>query len=387
MKALRFLTAGESHGRGLAAILDGMPAGLTLEAGYLNAQLKRRQQGYGRGGRMKIESDEAEILSGVRHGKTLGSPIALLIWNRDWKNWTEAMKVEPGGDESLKSVSVPRPGHADYQGIVKYGHSDVRNVLERASARETAARVAVGTVARRFLEEFGIEIGSRVVSIGDVVDEEAGEDLSGAELNRRCDASEVRVLGKSAEKKMIAAIDAAKKAGDTLGGVVEVRVTGLPLGLGSYVQWDRRLEGDLGKAFLSMNAIKGVEIGMGFETARAPGSKAHDELFWDKTKTHAVRKTNRSGGIDGGMTTGMPLVIRAAMKPLATLMEPLRSIDLKSKQEVTAHIERSDVCAVPAAGVICETLAALELADAFLVKVGGDSIQEIRAHYDATRKV
>ena len=386
MKILRLLTAGESHGRGLSGILEGMPAGLPLLAADVNADLGRRQQGYGRGGRMKIEKDEAEILSGVRHARTLGSPIALLIWNRDWKNWTEAMKVEAGGDEDLKAVSVPRPGHADYQGVVKYGHTDVRNVLERASARETAMRVALGAVARRFLQEFGIEVGSRVVSIGGVVDAELAPEMSGRALNARADASPVRVLTKKAEAAMIAAIEKAKRAGDTLGGVIEVRATGLPVGLGSYVQWDRRLEGDLAKSFMSLNAIKGVEIGLGFAGAGQPGSQAHDELFWDKKKTHAVRRTNRSGGIDGGMTTGMPLVIRAAMKPISTLMEPLRSIDLKTKQAVKAHIERSDVCAVAAAGVIGEALAALELADAFLAKYGGDSMAEIRAHYNASRK-
>jgi len=386
MSPLRFLTAGESHGRGLVGILEGIPAGLALEAAFINAQLERRQGGHGRGGRMKIEKDEAEIVSGVRRGKTLGSPISLLVWNRDWKNWSEAMRVEPGGDEKLKSVKVPRPGHADYVGGVKYGHSDLRNVLERASARETAMRVAVGSVARKFLLEFGVHVASRVVSIGAAEDDADAEKTPVERLNEAADASPVRCLGKKAEREMVAAIDAAKAAGDTVGGVFEVRTSGLPVGLGSYAQWDRRLEGELAKALLSLNAIKGVELGDGFAAAKRPGSQVHDELFWSKDKTHAVRKTNRSGGIDGGITTGETLVLRAAMKPISTLMKPLRSINIETKEEVAAHVERSDYCAVPAAAVIGESLVALVLADAFLAKFGGDSIQEVRAHYESSRR-
>lgn len=387
MSLLRYLTAGESHGRGLVGIIDGIPAGLEIEASFINAQLARRQGGYGRGGRMKIEKDEVEIISGIRHGKTLGSPISFLIWNRDWKNWSEAMRAEPGGDEQLKSVQVPRPGHADYVGAVKYGHKDVRNVLERASARETAARTALASVARKFLEEFNIHIASRVISIASVVDAETAENIQVEKLNALTDASPVRCLDKESEKEMMAVIDAARKTGDTVGGVVEVRVSGLPIGLGSYAQWDRRLEGELSSALMSLNAIKGVEVGLGFEGARSLGSKAHDELFWNEDKTLVTRKTNRSGGIDGGISTGETLVVRAAMKPLSTLMEPLRSINLKTKEEVLAHIERSDVCAVPAAAIIGESLVALVLADAFLTKYGGDSLLEIRAHYQASKMI
>ncbi|MFH1725898.1 MAG: chorismate synthase [Elusimicrobiota bacterium] len=383
---MRLLTAGESHGPALTGILEGMPACLPIEASYVDAQLARRQKGHGRGGRMKIERDTVEILGGVRHGRTLGSPVAMLVRNRDWKNWRRAMRVEPGGDESLKAVRVPRPGHADYQGAVKYGHSDIRNVLERASARETAARVALASVARRLLEEFDIRVASRVVSIGEESDKADAESVAVADLNARADASPVRCLGEEAAERMVKAIDAARKAGDTLGGVFEVRVSGLPVGLGSYAHWDRRLEGDLAKAFMSLNAIKGVEIGLGFEAARRRGSAVHDPLYWSEDRAHAVRRTNRSGGIDGGLTTGQTLVLRAAMKPIATLMEPIPSVDLENKKEAKAHVERSDVCAVPAAAVVAESLAALELADAFLLKNGGDSIAEIRAHYEASRK-
>lgn len=386
MRPIRFLTAGESHGKGLVGIIEGIPAGLDLGAAFINAQLARRQHGYGRGGRMKIEKDEAEIVSGVRHGKTLGSPISLLIWNRDWKNWTEAMRADAGGDEKLKSVKVPRPGHADYVGAVKYGHTDIRNVLERASARETAIRVALASVARKLLLEFGVHVASRVVSIGEVEDTEDASSVAVEKLNEATDGSPVRCLGKKAEKAMVDCIDAAKEAGDTVGGVFELRVGGLPVGLGSYTQWDRRLEGELAQALLSLNAIKGVELGDGFAASRRPGSQVHDELFWSKDKSHAVRKTNRSGGIDGGITTGETLVFRVAMKPISTLMKPLRSINFETKEEVAAHVERSDYCAVPAAAVIGESLVALVLAEAFLSKYGGDSVDELRAHYEASRR-
>lgn len=385
MRLLRLLTAGESHGPELHGTLEGMPAGLTLRAADLDAELARRQKGYGRGNRQNIETDKADILAGVRRGETLGSPIHLRVVNRDWKNWTDVMNVEPGGDPGKRRVSVPRPGHADYAGHVKYGHADLRNVLERASARETAMRVALGAVAKRFLAELGVSIGSRVVSIGTAVD--SAEDLPAAgDLNAAVDASPVRVLSKDAEAAMIALIDEAKAKGDTWGGVFEVRVDGLPVGLGSYAHWDRRLEGDLAKAFLSLNAIKGVELGLGFDSARRPGSQVHDELFWNADQTAATRKTNRSGGIDGGMTTGETLVLRAAMKPISTLMTPLGSIDLETKRDVKAHVERSDYCAVPSAAIIGEALAALELADAFLVKYGGDSMTEVKAHYGASRR-
>lgn len=385
MKTLKLLTAGESHGPALTGILEGMPAGLFLTAEHINQQLSRRQQGHGRGGRMKIEKDQVEILGGVRHGKTLGSPIAMQIQNRDWKNWQDAMRVGPGGDESLKTVQIPRPGHADYVGGVKYGHSDLRNVLERASARETAIRVALATAARKLLAEFGMNIASRVLSIGGVRDDSNIETLSCKQIMEKTDASDVRCIDENTAEKMIAEIDAAKKDGDTLGGEFEVLVDGLPVGLGSHTQWDRRLEGEVARMFMSLNAIKGVEIGMGFAAARARGSDVHDALYWDDTKTYATRKTNRSGGVDGGMSTGEMLVVRAAMKPISTLMKPIPSIDLKSKETVDAHVERSDFCAVPAAAVIGESLAALVLADAFLQKFGGDSIEEIKAHLEASR--
>jgi len=385
MRLLRFLTAGESHGPVLTGVLEGMPAGLPITAEFIDAQLARRQLGHGRGGRMKIERDQAEILAGVRRGFTLGSPISLEVRNRDWKNWTSIMNAEPGGDESVRRVNVPRPGHADHAGGIKYGHTDLRNVLERASARETAMRVAVGSVARRFLEELGVTIGSRVISIGSALDKKDVAGVSAADISKRADESPTRCLTKEIESRMIQEIDAVKEAGNTLGGIFEVIVDGLPVGLGSYVQWDRRLEGDLAKAFLSLNAIKGVEFGMGFESARRRGSDVHDALYWNVDKTRVIRKTNRSGGIDGGLTTGEPLVIRAAMKPISTLMNPLDSVNLDSKEAVTAHVERSDYCAVPAASVIGETLAALELADAFLVKFGGDSLDELRTRVIAWR--
>ncbi len=386
MKVLRLLTAGESHGPGLTGILEGLPAGLELRADYIDAQLARRQKGYGRGARMKIERDAVEIRGGVRHGRTLGSPIAMFLENRDWKNWRKVMRIAPGGDEALKAVRVPRPGHADYAGHIKYGHHDLRSVLERASARETAMRVALASAARRLLHEFGIHIASRVVSIGGAADDSDAETLALSEFSKRADASPVRAVGDKAGKAMVRAIDAARKKGDTLGGVFEVRVSGLPVGLGSYAHWDRRLEGDLGRAFMSLNAVKGVEIGLGFTGAGRRGSEVHDALYWDEHKTRAERRTNRSGGIDGGITTGETLVIRAAMKPLASLTRPLDSIDIQTKKAAAAHLERSDVCAVPAAAVIGESLAALELADAFLLKFGGDSIWELRSHYEASRK-
>jgi chorismate synthase len=363
-----------------------MPSGLPLEASFIDHELARRQMGYGRGGRMKIERDQAEILSGVRRGKTLGSPIALQVRNRDWKNWTKIMNAEPGGDESVRRVSVPRPGHADYAGGVKYKHSDLRNVLERASARETTMRVAVAAAARRLLEELGVSLGSRVVSVGHAVDKKDISGVPAREIGMRADDSSVRCLTKEIEDRMIKEIDAVKEAGDTLGGVFEVVVDGLPVGLGSYAQWDRRIEGELAAAFMSLNAIKGVEIGLGFESARLRGSEVHDALYWNADKTGVLRKTNRSGGVDGGLTTGEPLVLRVAMKPISTLMNPLDSVDLDTGEPVKAHVERSDYCAVPAASVIGEALACLVLADAFLVKFGGDSLDELKSRVDAWRR-
>jgi chorismate synthase len=372
--ALRFLTAGESHGPALQGILEGLPAGLALSQAEIQAQLRRRKAGHGRGNRQKIEGDEVEILSGVRHGRTLGSPLGLLIRNLDFKNWQGLMGAEPPVGPVGRRVEVPRPGHADLVGKLKYGFDDMRDALERSSARETAMRVALASAARVFLQHCGIAVASRVVSIGSVADE---TDLPCpiSTLNARADGSPVRCTGKDAERGMIAAIDAAKEAGDTLGGVFEVYADGLPVGLGSYAQWDRRLEAPLAAAVMSLNAIKGVEIGLGFEAARRPGSQAHDEL--EPRGKRVAYRTNRSGGIDGGITTGQPLVLRAAMKPLATLMKPLDSVDLRTMKPAKAHVERSDACAVPAAAVIAESLVCVVLADALLAKFGGDSMKEI----------
>jgi chorismate synthase len=384
--SLRYLTAGESHGQALVGIIEGIPAGLALDAAYLHAQAKRRKLGYGRGNRQNIETDEIRIVAGVRFGKTLGSPIGLILDNRDWRSWSEIMAVEAPADDAVREkrvVNVPRPGHADRIGGIKYGHDDMRNVLERASARETAMRVALGSVARRFLESFGIEIQSRVISIGDAHDDSPFAEVATGVI----DDSPVRALDRDAAQRMIDAIEKAKVAGDTLGGVVEIVAWKIPVGLGSYVQWDRRLEGEVGKAFLSLNAIKGVEVGLGFELAERPGSSAHDAFYPSGDGTRTEYRTNRSGGIDGGMTTGQPIVVRAAMKPLATLMKPLESVDLRTGEATRAHIERSDVCAVPSAAVIGESLLALVLAAAVLEKFGGDTIEEIAERvrtWDAT---
>lgn len=376
--SFRYLTAGESHGKALVGIMEGLPSGMEITSEYLHAHLQRRKLGYGRGARQKIETDEVEMLTGIRHGMTLGSPISFVMHNRDWSAWKDIMQAEPFAGDVRRPVKVPRPGHADLVGGLKYAHTDMRNVLERSSARETAMRVALGTLARKFVEDLGVRIGSRVTRLGSVTDDTV-VDLNGDELNVRADASPVRALDPAAEARMIAEVDQAKKAGDTLGGVFEVRVTGVPLGLGSYVQWDRRFEADVGRAFLSLNAIKGVEVGLGFGFGALPGSQVHDEYQpGGRPGPGAVRyPTNRSGGIDGGMTTGQALVVRAAMKPLATLMKPLASVDLATGVAASAHVERSDVCALPAAAVIGEALISLVLAQAILEKFGGDSMKEI----------
>ncbi|GAC1404507.1 MAG: chorismate synthase [Candidatus Velthaea sp.] len=372
--SLRYLTAGESHGRALVGIIEGVPAGLAIDVESLHAQLKRRKLGYGRGNRQNIETDEVEILTGVRFGETLGSPISLVIANRDWRSWTDIMAAEPPMREGKRKVTVPRPGHADYVGGLKYGHGDMRNVLERSSARETAMRVALGSVARAFLAAFDIAIASRVVRVGPVEDTHP-LDVPVHELNARLDAEPLRVLDADAQTAMCAEVDRAKADGDTLGGVFEVYASNLAIGLGSYAQWDRRIEAEIGRQFLSLNAIKGVEIGGGFRSAARRGSAVHDEyLPGEGTLQYG---SNNSGGIDGGMTTGETLVVRAGMKPISTLMKPLRSVDLTTGEATNAHIERSDTCAVPAAAVIGESLLALVLADALLEKFGGDSIAEI----------
>ena len=372
---LRYLTAGESHGKALTAIIDGMVAGLSIDEGYIARDLARRQGGYGRGGRMKIESDRAEIISGVRYGLTMGSPISLLIKNRDWENWKETMSVAAVAGKGEK-VTRLRPGHADMAGTKKYGLDDVRPILERASARETAARVAVGAVARRFLEEFGIGIKSHTLSIGD-----AGiEDIKISKTDwARVEKSPVRCTSSKAEKTMVAAIDSAKTDGDSVGGRFQVIATGVPIGLGSHVQWDRRLDGRIAQAVMSIPAVKSVEIGSSSSVAGLKGSLTHDVIKFDKSKWS--RASNHAGGIEGGMTNGEPVVVTALVKPIPTLMKPLPSVDLKTGRHVDAHIERSDVCVVPAAGVIGEAMLAIVLADAMLEKFGGDHLKEILRNY------
>ena len=385
---LRFTTAGESHGQALVSILEGMPAGVPLLATHVDADLARRQQGYGRGRRMQIERDTAEFLSGVRAGETIGSPIAMLIRNRDWKNWEEIMDPAPRDGEvpgaaRRRAVTRVRPGHADLTGILKYDRDDARDILERASARETTARVAAAAIARRFLAELGVSIGSHLVHLGGI-DAVRPVQLP-ADLNAASDASQLRTLDPDAEAAMIERIDAAKRDGNTLGGICEVVVDGLPVGLGSHVSWDRKLDGRLGAAMLSIPAVKGVEIGMGFGAARVSGSEVHDEIAPAPGRTragHVQRATNRAGGLEGGMTTGEPLVVRVAMKPISTLMRPLGTVDVATGDAAKATAERSDVTAVPAMGVIAEAMAAFVLADAMLEKFGGDSLGEVRRNMD-----
>ncbi len=390
LRAIRFTTAGESHGRGLVVILEGMPAGLSVGTGTVAAEMRRRQLGHGRGGRMRIERDEGEILSGVRLGETLGSPIAVWIVNRDFENWRVAMSTDPvpeADDEALRRVYLPRPGHADLVGLLKYDREDARDVLERSSARETAARVAAGSLAKSLLAEFGVTIGSHVQRIGDVeAAAPAYTPTDVTEMNREADASPVRCLDPVAAAEMMKAIDAAAAAGDTLGGVFEVVACGLPVGLGSYASWEERLDGRLAAALMSIQAMKGVEIGAGFLAARSLGSEVHDEIEPDRSKTRSGgyrRRRNNAGGLEGGMTTGEPVVVRAAMKPLSTLMQPLDSVDVRSGKPARAVRERSDVCAVPAAAVVGEAMAALVLADAMREKFGGDSLGEMRTNHEA----
>jgi len=371
----RFLTAGESHGKALTAIVEGVPAGLALDEEYIARDLKRRQGGYGRSSRMEIERDRAEILSGVRHGLAIGSPISLLIWNRDWDNWQDVMSVSPVKKE-VEKITRLRPGHADLAGAIKYGLDDIRPILERASARETAARVAVGAVARRLLQEFGIEIHSHTIDI-------AGMSVKGKAIEKidwdKLERSPVRCSEVKAEKEMMAAIDKAKEDGDTVGGIFEVVANGVLIGLGSHVQWDRRLDGKIAQAIMSINAVKGVEVGAGFALANLSGSNSHDII--ERAGGRWRHATNRAGGIEGGMTNGEPITVRAVVKPIPTLGKPLPSVDLRTGETVEAHYERSDVCVVPAAGVIGEAMLAIILANAMLEKFGGDHITEaLRNH-------
>jgi chorismate synthase len=392
---LRFSTAGESHGKALITIVEGLPSGLPISADWVDRELARRMQGYGRGARMKIERDRIEWLSGLRAGETLGSPVAMLIPNRDWANWEDVMAyeaTETTGELRRRRVTRPRPGHADLAGVLKYDRVDARDILERASARETTARVAAGALAKRLLDEFGVEIGSHVISLGGIRVKRTEPPLR---LNQAADSSEVRVLDPAAEAEIIRRIDAAKQAGDTLGGEVEVIARGVVVGLGSHVSWDRKLDGRLAGMLMSIPAVKGVEIGLGFEAARRPGSEVHDPIEGEKggeggkggqargdPRGGFRRPTNNAGGLEGGITTGEPVVVKVGMKPISTLMSPLPTVDLASGQPAKAVSERSDVTAVPAMGVIAEALVALVLADAMLEKFGGDSLSEMRRNYD-----
>ena len=373
---LRFLTAGESHGPALTAIVGGMVAGLPISTPYINEQLARRQGGYGRGGRMKIEKDQVQFLSGVRGGYTTGSPITMQISNRDWINWSEIMAAGSEAKLEERTVTRPRPGHADLAGAIKYNHQDIRNVLERSSARETAARVAVGTLTRRLLEELGITILGFVRRIGSV-EATLVENLQPKELQAKTSHSQLLCPDSQAEAAMIQEIDRAKEQGDSLGGVFEIRAYGLPVGLGSHVHWDRKLDSRLAGALMGIQAIKGVEIGLGFATAALPGSQVHDEIFYSRDQSFH-RQTNGAGGIEGGISNGEPVVVRAAMKPIPTLYKPLLSVDIKNKEPFAASVERSDVCAVPAACVVGEAVVAWELAVAMIEKFGGDSLEEIK---------
>ena len=402
MTAIRYITAGESHGKALVGFIEGIPSGLSLSTEDIDKDLKRRQGGYGRGGRMKIESDHAEILSGVRWRKTIGSPVTLLIENKDYKNWIEAMSPTAKAEGSIPAVVKPRPGHADLSGAIKYCHHDMRNILERSSARETAMRVALGAVAKRFLSEFGIALGSYVIQIGRIKVQSSKFKVQSSEekllsLFKKAEKSPVRCPEIEAEKKMINLIDRAIREGNSLGGIFEVFVLGLPVGLGSYIQWDRKLDGRLAQALMSIQAIKGVEIGLGFEMSSKFGSEGMDEIFYrakskeqraksENTIWGFYRKTNNAGGVEGGMTNGMPVILRAAMKPIPTLRKPLRSFDIITKKPVQAAYERSDICAVPAAAVIGEAMAALTVADAFLEKFGGDSMSETLHNYNSYMK-
>ncbi|MGI6648340.1 MAG: chorismate synthase [Bacillota bacterium] len=408
MSTLRYLTAGESHGPALTAILEGVPAGLFLLTEAINRDLIRRQGGYGRGGRMKIERDRVTLLSGVRGGVTLGSPISLLIQNRDWENWSTIMGPGPEANTNERKVTRPRPGHADLGGALKYRHQDLRNVLERASARETAARVAVGSIARTILEQLGVTVMAWVEQIGPVRSTEAsrevfeqwlteGSNFSGPtdqsflqSWRQRIEKSPVYCPDVEASRKMVEAIDSAREEGDTLGGIFVITAWGLPSGLGSYVHWDRRLDGRLAGAVMSIPGIKGVEIGQGFEVAQERGSKAHDEIFYS-SQAGIYRETNRAGGLEGGVTNGQPLVVRAAMKPIPTLINPLRSVDLETREAVFAAVERSDVCAVPAVSVVGEAAVAFVLAQAVLERFSGDTMEELQKdwadYFDYLRKV
>ncbi|MCF7826862.1 MAG: chorismate synthase [Candidatus Marinimicrobia bacterium] len=381
LQHLKFLTAGESHGKGLSGILEGFPAGVPLSEYFIAKDLARRQMGHGRGGRMTIEKDHAEILSGLRHGTTLGSPIALWIQNRDWENWKQDKMSHEPPLKPVPEVTLPRPGHADLAGTQKFGFSDIRNVLERSSARETAMRVALGAICRAFLQELGIQIFSHVIQIGPIKTRQPGDHLA-SDINAVADASPVRCLDEAAARSMIKHIDETRKKGDSIGGVFEVLASGLPPGLGSYTHWDRKLDARLAAAMMSINAMKSVSIGDGLDVAETSGSQVHDEIILVDDKIR--RATNHAGGIEGGMSNGELIRVQVSMKPIPTLAKPLRSVDIKSREAGMAHKERTDACAVPAASVIGEAMMALVLADAILEKFGGDSLSQVKAHIAAT---
>jgi len=380
---IRFLTAGESHGKGVVVILEGVPSQLPVSADDINFELARRQRGYGRGGRMLIEKDQVEILSGIRRGFTLGSPITLFIKNKDYENWERIMSPDATEENIGNPLRRPRPGHADLAGGVKYNQRDLRNILERASARETTARVAGGAVAKKFLKTFGILVQSHVVQLGNISSQATF--FSYKNLSLKADKSTVRMIDKKAEKAAIGLIDLAKQKGDTLGGIFEVVATGVPVGLGSHIQWDRKLDGRLAQAIMSLQAIKGIEIGRGFENALKFGSKVHDEIGYKKNKGF-YHYTNNAGGIEGGISNGEAIIVRVAKKPISTLRKPLRSINIETKKEIKAAYERSDVCALPAASVIGEALCAWVIADAFLEKIGGDFMAEVQARFDTYKR-
>lgn len=388
---MRYLTAGESHGPQLTTIIEGLPSLLPITAEQINHELKRRQGGHGRGRRMQIETDTVEITSGIRHGKTLGSPVALVVTNDDWKHWTKIMGAEPlpedvDPNEIKRQISRPRPGHADLVGGMKYGHRDLRNVLERSSARETTVRVAVGAVAKILLEQLGIRIVAHVVEIGGItIDRQAVEGKSVEEIRAIVEEDPCYCVDPEASAKMVALIDETKKAGDTIGGVVEVIVEGMPAGVGSYVHYDRKLDGKLAQAMLSINAFKGVEFGIGFEAAHVPGSQVHDEIIWDEEQGY-TRRTNRLGGLEGGMSTGMPIVVRGVMKPIPTLYKPLQSVDIETKEAFKASVERSDACAVPAASVVAEHAIAFEIANAILDQFHADQLPQLQQQIEQMKQ-
>ena len=383
LEKLRYLTAGESHGKGLLGIIDGIPAHLEISEEYIRYQLSRRQRGHGRSNRMKIESDFAELYCGVRQGRTNGGPIGLIINNKDYKNWSECMSVEK--NDYSKKVTLPRPGHADLAGIMKFGFDDIRDVIERSSARETAMRVAISSICRKMLEDLDIQFCSRVIRIHDVVDNSKVDfSKSLSKTNLLIDKSDVRCLDKKVEQAMINTIDKAKRDGDSVGGIIEIYCTGLPFGLGSYTQWDKKLQSKISESLLSINAFKGIEFGMGFDAASKLGSDVHDEIIIDNKKLG--RRTNNAGGIEGGMSNTQPLAIRLSMKPIPTLTKPLDSVDIQTNSASKAHRERTDSCAVPAASIIAENLLCVVIADAVLSKFGGDSIDQLKSHIEQSGK-